>query len=98
MKNLRAIVFTLLIVGVACTKDEVTTNQNQVRFDYSTSGSVQIEVTAPAALAGASFDLYTADPDSGGKLLTRAALNGQGVYQNELILSSNISRVWLESR
>ncbi len=98
MKNLRAIVFTLLIVGVACTKDEVTTNQNQVRFDYSTSGSVQIEVTAPTALAGASFDLYTADPDSGGKLLTRAALNGQGVYQNELILSSNISRVWLESR
>jgi len=98
MKNLRAVLFTLLIVGVGCTKDEITTNKNQVRFDYSTSGSVQIEVSAPTALAGASFDLYTANPDSGGQLLTRAALNSQGVYQNELMLSSDISRVWLESR
>ena len=83
---------------MGCTKEVLPTQNARANFDYATSGEIQIEISAPVALAHATFELYTENPDSGGILITRAALDDQGHYTNSLELSLSISKIWLESR
>ena len=100
MKHLRAVLFALVIIAVGCRKNDATDNNDGglANFNYETSKSTQIEIDAQEHLAGPSFELYTADPDSGGRLLTRGIPDANARYENELVLPTAVKSIFLKTR
>ncbi|QTN38375.1 LruC domain-containing protein [Cryomorphaceae bacterium] len=99
MKALKLFFFAVLIVSVGCKKNN-NDDDNEgglAAFDYNTSTSTIVEIGAPDHLAGSSFGLYTANPDSGGRLLTRGVLDDNAQYSNELILPTASESVFLKT-
>jgi len=96
-----SILSLLVLIFVSCKKDigETSSNNNvQVTgFDYTTTGNVSLEIKARPALSEATFELYTANPEEGGKLLGKGILNKSGLYINTLRLAKAQASIYLKS-
>lgn len=105
MKNYsytRFLVFlAVFIVFSACEKEEEETKDNKIEpvstFDFSTSGSTRVNVYGPSYLGGAVFELYTSNPDFGGKFIAKAKLNPQGVFEGDYVLPLSQKELFLKS-
>lgn len=102
MRHLRAILFTLLVLALlGCNKQDpadVNSKPALATFNYNTAQVVQVDLSAPEHLAGSSFELYTADPDSGGQLLTRGVLDANAEYRNDLSIPTYLESIFLSTR
>lgn len=66
-------------------------------FEYRTTGYALVEIKASAKLAGATFELYTADPEEGRKLLGKGMLNESGTYSGSYRLAHSQESIYLHS-
>ena len=93
--------FSTLLIGLSSCKKDIKKDSQSVPsssgFSYKTSEPKGIEVTAPEYLANATFELYTANPLSGGKLLSKAQLNDNAYFEGTYVLPSSLKSVYLKS-
>ena len=86
---------------VACDdkKDETTSSSTitAVDFDFSTSSTVQVQITVPAYLKGAVFELYTANPEFGGRKIAKAQINQFGSFIGTYVLPKLQAKLYLKS-
>jgi len=91
-----------LVTATGCRKDNEDTptisSPIAQTFDYQTSGAVSVTLQADARLRGASFHLYTADPEEGGALFAKGVLDGSGRFQSTYTLATAQQSVFLKSR
>jgi LruC domain-containing protein len=100
MKKL--LLFSLLVlIFLGCRKDvdEVSNTPNipLAEFNYTTTGNVSVEIDATTSLSGATFELYTANPEDGGKLLSKGMIAENGKFRGSLMLSRAQKSVYLKS-
>jgi len=110
-KILSAIVF-FIFAFIACNKDEnslptnggiVDINQLSVNsnFDYKTTSEVSFTFTAldnqNGPLKSIRFNIYTANPDSGGVFLSSGATNNYGNYSGTIVLPSYQNTIYIST-
>lgn len=87
---------------ISCKKDfdaneEVTKVVTPTAFNYETTKSRSISLTGGLNQAHATFKLYTANPNNGGKLIGSGKLNENGQFESTYILSTSLRSVFLKS-
>lgn len=89
----------LLVVAVSCQKEQQNgqTPSNNQEFVYQTSDKVTLSLKAPVSLKGASFELYTKDPEEGGELFGKGVLDASGEYTASFSLPTSTQSVFLKS-
>ena len=104
LKNLKSLSMAALavIALISCKKedDKKQTNTNPAvssEFNYETTVKAGIYFDVPDHLENATFELYTADPEDGGKLLTQGKFNTTGVFESSYILPSSLEEVFFRS-
>ena len=86
---------------VSCQKEDSNEATQKIpvntSFKYETSINSDVVITAPSYLANATFELYTADPKYGGKLLAQSKLDFSGNFNGKYVLPSSIKSLYLKS-
>lgn len=87
---------------ISCKKDfdaneEVTKVVTPTAFNYETTKSRSISLTGGLNQAHATFKLYTANPNNGGKLIGSGKLNENGQFESTYILPTSLRSVFLKS-
>jgi len=87
-----------LLLVISCTPDgSGPTPPSNKQFDYSTSEAISVEIRAFDFQAGASFSLFTDDPENGGALLSRGRIEDDGRFSTTLRLGIDRPSVYLVS-
>ncbi len=97
---LYALSYSLLFVAaISCQKENENgqTPSNNQEFVYQTSGEVTLTLKAPLSLKGASFELYTKDPEEGGELFGKGALDASGSFTSSFSLPTYTKTIFLKS-
>ncbi len=95
----------LALSGLAltsCKKDDDSTTKKTPTvvsndFNYETAIKAGIYFDVPEHLQNATFELYTADPENGGELLTQGKFNTTGTYESSYLVPTSISEVYFKS-
>lgn len=97
----------ILVAGIAgalsaCEKNSSENSQANnptvnTGFTYQTSATTRLILEGPAYLANATFELYTADPNNGGKLVGKAKLNDQASFDGNYVLPTSLQSVYVKS-
>jgi LruC domain-containing protein len=89
----------LFIAAISCQKEASTNSSTSIPADFvfETSDEVTVTFKAPASLKGASFELYTKDPDEGGELFGKGALDASGSFQSKFALPTYTKSIYLKS-
>ena len=98
----RFLTATLLVSGLAsCQKDLNENDGSQVNapteFNYSTIQSSNLVLTAPSYLRNATFEIYTEDPETGGKLIAKAKLDESAKFASNYIFPATLKSVFIRS-
>lgn len=94
---------TFGVLGLtACQKDLNEDNGSQInqttsQFDYSTTQSASLILSAPSYLKNATFEIYTADPEKGGKHLASARFDETAQFKSNYILPTTLKEVFIRS-
>ena len=95
------LIISFFVLITSCRKETENETQHQNAsnsdFNYETTFTGEIEFSAPAYLADATFKLFTANPEEGGKYLGGGKLDAQGMYQSGMILPTSLKSVYLKS-
>ncbi len=101
---MRALIILSAVFSIffaSCEKDyeHVTVGSTAIsRFNYETSVPVRVILSAGIHLKGAVFELYTEDPEQGGKLLAKGALNATASFEGTYRLSTSQKSIYLKSK
>lgn len=86
---------------VSCQKDLNENDGSQVinttEFSYSTTQSANLVLTAPTYLRHATFEIYTDNPEKGGKLIAKARLDESGKFASNYVLPTSLESVFIRS-
>jgi LruC domain-containing protein len=96
----RLLLLALLILVVlnACKQEETMDKPAVARsFEYKTSSNIRVDLQANPSLAGASFELYSDDPNSSGKLFAKGVLDASGSFSAQYKLGTSNSSVYFRS-
>lgn len=89
----------LLLLAVACQKEGSNASNANFNSDfaYETSERVSINLKASTSLGGATFELYTSDPEMGGKLFGKGTLDASGAFNSNFTLPSAVESIFIKS-
>lgn len=90
------------VVFFSCKKEDDNSNTNTTpavsdEFNYETTVKAGIYFDVPDHLKNATFELYTADPEVGGELLTQGKFNTTGVFESSYIIPSSATEIYFRS-
>ncbi len=90
----------LFVTALSCQKEDSKQQASTVNEDfiYQTSDKVVVTLKAPLSLKGATFELYTKDPEEGGELFGKGVLDASGSYSSSFSLPTSTKSVFLESK
>lgn len=108
--SLQIFLFITALSGLfSCQKDSNNSSEKKKMedliissdFDYKTSSEVSISIKAydniNQPLKRVKFQIFTAEPDSGGKLMVTGATNESGVFETDYNIPTYLKKVFLKT-
>lgn len=90
----------LSLLALSCQKDNEqeinTSNSTPTEFNYETTVSTEVKFQAPSYLSNGVFAMYTSAPEDGGKLIGKAKLDNNGLFDGNYILPSSLKSVYIK--